>query len=88
MSVFSRKEIDDSNRYIRLLYGGRCVRCSKPSNIVHEIVPRSVDPRNWIAVSNRVLLCGGCHEFIHQRGAMNFVDELRECQARVLGLAS
>ena len=86
---FTKEEIERSNKYIRVLYGRRCIRCGKPnSGIIHEITPRSVDPAGWIAISNRVLLCGGCHEFIHQRGAMNFVDELRECQARVLGLAS
>ena len=78
-----------SEGYVRELYGYRCVRCGKPqSGIVHEIVPKSKRPLDWWALENRVVLCGECHEFIHQRGAMNFVDELRECQARVLGLAS
>ena len=87
MSAVARERfLKQSEEYVRQLYGRRCVRCSRPGAIVHEIVPRSKRPDDWWALENRVVLCGRCHEFIHQRGAMNFVDELRGCQARVLGV--
>ena len=75
-----------SDDYVRMLYGYRCVRCGKRGAIVHEIVPRSKRPDDWWALENRVVLCAECHEFIHQRGAMHFVDELKACQRRVLGV--
>lgn len=83
---FTKKEIEQSNNYIRALYGYRCVRCSKKASMVHEIEPRSKRPNDWIAVSNRVLLCAICHEFIHANGTANYEWELQLAQARVLGL--
>jgi len=84
----TKAEIEASNQYIRQLYGGRCVRCRRPGcRAVHEIVPRSQLPGGeWIAVSNRVILCGDCHELVHRTGTAAAADELRRLQAVALGL--
>ena len=84
---FSKQEIEDSNKFIRAIYGERCIRCSRPNVIsIHEIEPRSTRPSTWIFAENRVILCGDCHSYVHQHGAMNFVEELRGLQSSALGV--
>lgn len=54
----------------------RCVRCGKPSEIVHEIVPKSRRPKTWMLPENRVVLCNECHTWAHHRGASTSAEEL------------
>jgi len=59
------------------LFHGICVICLGQAAHVHEIIPRSVNPKDWWKVENRVTLCSYCHEEIHKKGAMNYVDFLQ-----------
>ena len=88
MAHYTKREIEESNIFIRELYGYRCIRCSRPRvKIVHEIEPRSTRPSTWMFAENRVVLCSICHEHVHAHGALNFVDELRSLQAAALGVS-
>ena len=72
---------------IRKMFGYRCVRCGEPNcRTIHEIIPRSLRPKDWFVLDNRVVLCGACHDHIHRLGAVNFVSELEACRERALGL--
>lgn len=58
-------------------FKGRCVRCPKPATQVHEIEPRS-SGHGKLVFKNQVALCTQCHMEIHQKGATNFVEELKK----------
>ena len=57
-------------------YHYRCVRCKKSAVVVHEITPRSLRPKNWWLLENRVALCAECHSWAHERGAKSSAEEL------------
>lgn len=65
-----------SNQEVIDLFRGKCVRCRKSAKTVHEIVPRSLAPKTWMKLSNRVPLCDECHEWAHSRGTNNSAEEL------------
>lgn len=65
-----------SNQEVIDLFRGKCVRCRKPTKTVHEIVPRSLAPKTWMKLENRILLCPDCHEWAHSRGTNNSAEEL------------
>lgn len=44
----------------------KCIRCSKPAIVIHEIKPKSRRPKNWMEVGNRVPLCRNCHNWAHK----------------------
>lgn len=67
-------------------YNRRCVMCWGEAVTIHEIIPRSKAPRTWDRDDNKVALCNDCHEKIHRKGAMNFVDELKERRGIALGI--
>lgn len=58
------------------LFHHRCVRCNRPSEWVHEIVPRSRRPKTWMLPENRVILCAPCHVWAHRYGAKSSAEEL------------
>jgi len=47
----------------------RCIRCGGVASEVHEILPRSrfgpLRRRELFEVRNRVSICRGCHELVH-----------------------
>jgi len=49
------------------LFKGRCVRCQKPYDTIHECVPRS---QGKVAMNfdNRVPICAKCHDWAHRVG--------------------
>lgn len=55
------------NSDILSLYRNKCVICRHPTNSVHEIIPKSrkVD---WMCWTNRIALCGVCHDKVHNLG--------------------
>ena len=57
--------------------GYRCVVCSKWADTIHEIVPKSIAPKTWMVLENRVPLCNQCHELAHLKGTRNSADGLR-----------
>jgi len=58
------------------LFHHRCIKCPRPTEIVHEIVPRSRRPKTWMSPENRVSLCSECHSWAHERGARASAEEL------------
>lgn len=70
-----------TNREIAALYDNRCIL--NPAHMyatIHEIVPRSKRPRTWKTDENRVPVCAKCHDEIHRKGAMGWVEQLRRLQ--------
>lgn len=57
----------------------RCGMCRiKPAITLHEIKPKSLEPRNWRRKKNRIPLCAECHETVHKNGTRNFAQLLIE----------
>ena len=46
---------------VMALYNGMCIHCFGRANSVHEIIPKSLAPRTWNRLENRVPLCLSCH---------------------------
>ena len=48
------------------MFHGECILCHSSWGVtVHEIIPRSLAPKTWMEVANRVPLCSVCHEKVH-----------------------
>lgn len=77
-------QIKQVREYVRVLYGERCVRCNKPSRVVHEVVPRSLRPFDFYALENMVVLCAKCHFWVEELGHSTRAEALREFQQRAL----
>jgi len=69
-------KLDSNHDKVLEIFHHRCVRCGRPSEIVHEIVPRSRRPKTWMDIDNRVVLCVDCHDWAHHRGAKTSAKEL------------
>lgn len=52
--------------------GYRCVVCGHYADTIHEIVPKSKNPKGWRKKENRVLVCLTCHDRIHYEGAVTW----------------
>ena len=70
------------------IFDGRCVRCGRPTNVVHEIVPIS-NGKKYLAIKNRVPLCdfpyeNSCHSWAHGIGTRNSIPILLEKRAEFL----
>ena len=48
-----------------------CERCGLNADVVHHIVPRSVDPSRTYDWSNLMSLCNDCHDKEHGMGYHN-----------------
>jgi 5-methylcytosine-specific restriction endonuclease McrA len=57
-------------------FGGVCVvrslgdsfpDCLEYADVIHEITPRSQDPKGWLTPENRVTLCHRCHWLVHNK---------------------
>lgn len=65
-----------SAEFMRKLFQNKCVICLTPTETVHEILPKSLDPANWDIWTNRVLLCLNCHSDVHRTGTAQNEDRL------------
>lgn len=65
-------------------YRNKCIRCRKPTNIIHEIEPKSRRPKTWWKEDNRVPLCQECHLWAHKLGTKKSREELKKLQERRL----
>ena len=70
-SLWSEEEIS-----IFEYYNYKCVRCSKPAEVIHEIIPKSRRPYTWMDIENRIPLCVECHNWAHKVGSRNSIPEL------------
>ena len=66
--------------------GGLCVLCFAPAAHIHEIVPKSKSPTDWMDSENRVTLCASCHEKIHTEGPLLYETVLRAARTRLLSV--
>lgn len=78
----AREYLDKDRDFLLWLFDGKCVKCGKPTNIIHEIKPISHGKAslNW---KNRVTLCQnfegtGCHDWAHSVGTRNSIPILQE----------
>lgn len=60
------------------MFHNRCVVCRYQSDHVHEIEPRSARPYTWNEWTNQVTLCASCHTDVHDDGAYNRAEGLRD----------
>ena len=42
-----------------------CVRCGRPGEEVHHVVPRAVAPERTLDPSNLATMCRSCHHAMH-----------------------
>lgn len=85
-SIPSDSELVTDNSTILKIFGYRCVMCRKTAGFVHEIEPRSLRPLDWARFDNRVALCGGCHEFVHQTATRLNAERLKKLRREYLEL--
>lgn len=62
---------------------GRCVRCRRSYDVVHEIVPRS-NGKDAYRITNRVTLCYECHEWAHRNAQSLVRSELHRLRLEAL----
>ena len=43
----------------------QCVRCGRPGEEVHHVVPRVVAPERTFDVTNLATMCRSCHHALH-----------------------
>lgn len=59
---------DKVSLYCWLMFGCKCIRCRKNTNILHELFERSLRPETWNDYDNIVPLCAACHDWAHSVG--------------------
>ena len=76
---------DDPNYEVVLaLYDHQCPHCGSEAVTVHEIIPKSKNPRHWMDVDNRIPLCLSYHEYVHLLGTRVSEPKLRKLQQQWL----
>ena len=91
MKSKARKSLDKDRGFILWLFDGRCVRCGKPTNVIHEINPIS-HGNSALHWRNRVPLCDypdhsdkvPCHKWAHEIGTDNSIPELQALRRKAL----
>ena len=58
--------------------GRSALNPSHPAEVMHEIVPRSLRPRNWWTLDNMIPLTNAEHRKIHDEGAKKYRNQLQE----------
>lgn len=79
----ARQKLDRGRELILWLFDNRCVKCGRPSIIIHEIVPIS-HGRYTLVIKNRVILCQACHEWAHAVGTKKSIPILEELRKKFL----
>lgn len=76
---WEREYLRKDHDLILKLFGGRCLVCGRPTNIVHEIVPIS-HGKKYLAIKNRCPLCLFHHDWAHIATKTSIIElqELRE----------
>lgn len=61
------EQIEHNRQIVWKLFHGKCVRCGRPADTIHEIKPRSL-LKIWWLIENMIPLCVYCHMWAHHRG--------------------
>ena len=69
MTKPTKEEIKNYQNQVFEKYNYTCVRCLEKGKVVHELVPKSLNPKWYTDVDNGVCLCIKCHEWAHKFGA-------------------
>jgi len=80
--MIDRQEWSEEELEIFDEYGGKCVKCGKPADVIHEDVPKSKRPKTWMEKGNRSPLCVSCHNWAHYKGTAYSSKILKECKKR------
>ena len=65
------------------LFNFRCIMdCGRKAVTLHEIVPKSLRPKDWNAPENRVPVCNECHNMIHHNGTRKYRTQLQELRQK------
>lgn len=87
MKSKARQELDKDREFIFWLFDNKCIRCGRPTNIIHEIVPIS-HGKSSLHWKNRVPLCDSepmfCHTWAHGVGTNNSIPILQEKRKQFL----
>jgi len=81
-SFFNPELWDEEEQKIWKFFDYKCLKCGRPGDVIHEIVPKSRAPKTWKEFGNRVLLCVECHEWVHWMGAGKVAGLLKLAFAR------
>lgn len=73
----AREYLDKDRELILWLFDNRCIKCGRPTNVIHEIVPIS-HGKSSLHWKNRVPLCQSCHSWAHDVGTNNSTTTLQE----------
>jgi 5-methylcytosine-specific restriction endonuclease McrA len=70
---------EEVREYVLLAFREKCLKCRKPTRVVHEIEYRSRRPKTWWWFENRVPLCHECHRWAHDNPSISgkILEELR-----------
>lgn len=79
----AREELEKDRDFILWLFGGRCLKCGKPTKVIHEIIPISHGKvaLHW---TNRVPLCDNHHSWAHDVGTIHSIPVLQELRWKFL----
>lgn len=88
MKSKARKYLAKDRDFILWLFDGRCIRCGRPTNVIHEIIPIS-HGNSALHWRNRVPLCdypdhNSCHNWAHNVGTDNSIPELQELRRKAI----
>jgi len=75
---------DELDQIIWKEHDNKCIVCGSSGDTIHEIVPKSKNPRNWTNPKNRVVVCHMCHRKIHNEGPANWSDSLTEKRNKIM----
>lgn len=69
--------------FILWLFNNRCVKCGRPTIVIHEIVPIS-HGKSALHWANRVPLCVTCHDWAHAVGTNKSIPILQAKRVQFL----
>jgi 5-methylcytosine-specific restriction endonuclease McrA len=85
--VFVESEFSVEEQEILALFGNRCARCGHTPITLHEIIPKSLNPKA-LDPTNRIPLCYDCHMWAHKKGYRFSQPELTKLRLKGIDTVS
>lgn len=76
MASLQRELWTDEEWHIFEQFNFKCVRCLQSAVTLHEIRPKSLNPKSWNTSDNKVPICAKCHNWAHERGTNHSAEML------------